>query len=260
VGGASLSANNSPLIVIDGIPLDVVNPAGVNNPLSLINPNDIASFSILKDASATAIYGARASNGIILITTKKGTLGETKYNLNVSTSINKVGDKIDVMDGPTFEKFINEYHSDYADLLGVDGVLYNTDWQDAIFRNAVSSIINFSAAGSLDEKTPYRVSVNHTSNEGLIRTNDYKRLGTTFRINPTFFNQNLKVDFNAKAFYVDKNAIDEGGVLNAAVNMDPTKPIYDDNSIFGGYFQGQTPVLVCVFPPKMCWVCLHLIS
>ena len=102
-GGASLSANNSPLIVIDGIPLDVVNPAGVNNPLSLINPNDIASFSILKDASATAIYGARASNGIILITTKKGTLGETKYNLNVSTSINKVGDKIDDNTGSNFK-------------------------------------------------------------------------------------------------------------------------------------------------------------
>ena len=237
-GGASLSANNSPLIVIDGIPLDVVTPAGVGNPLSLINPNDIASFSVLKDASATAIYGARASNGVILITTKKGTLGETKYNLSMSASFSEVGEKIDMMDGPTFERFINEYHPTHANLLGVDGTIYNTDWQDAIFRNAVSSIINFSAAGSLEEKTPYRISVNHTSNQGLIKTNDYERLSTSLRFNPTFLDGDLKADINIKGFYVDKNAIDEGGVLGAAVNMDPTKPIYNDNSIFGGYYQG----------------------
>ena len=237
-GGASLSANNSPLIVIDGIPLDVVTPAGVGNPLSLINPNDIASFSVLKDASATAIYGARASNGVILITTKKGTLGETKYNLSMSASFSEVGEKIDMMDGPTFERFINEYHPTHANLLGVDGTIYNTDWQDAIFRNAVSSIINFSAAGSLEEKTPYRISVNHTSNQGLIKTNDYERLSTSLRFNPTFLDGDLKADINIKGFYVDKNAVDEGGALGGAINMDPTKPIFDNNSLFDGYYQG----------------------
>lgn len=172
-GGASLSAENSPLIVIDGIPLDVVNPAGVGNPLSLVNPNDIASFSVLKDASATAIYGSRASNGVILITTKKGTVGEPKFNLSLSASSSNVSEKLDLMDGPTFEKFINEYHPSYAYLLGVNGKMYNTDWQDAIFRNAVSSIVNFSASGSIENNTPFRFSIGHTNNEGLIKTNDY---------------------------------------------------------------------------------------
>jgi len=236
-GGASLSASNSPLIVIDGIPLDVVTPAGVQNPLSLVNPNDIASFSILKDASATAIYGSRASNGVILITTKKGTLGETKYNLSMSSSISDVSKKLDLMDGPTFERFINEYHPSYANLLGVNGVMYNTDWQDAVFRTAYSSILNFSVAGSVEDKTPYRFSIGHTGNQGLVKTNDYERLSTTFRITPTFFDDDLKLDFNAKAFYVNKNAVDEGGALGNIVSMDPTKPIYDDSSAFGGYYQ-----------------------
>jgi iron complex outermembrane receptor protein len=237
-GGASLSAENSPLIVIDGVPLDVVTPAGVGNPLSLINPNDIASFSVLKDASATAIYGSRASNGVILITTKKGTLGKPKYNLSMSASVSEVSEKLNLMDGPTFERFINEYHPTHANLLGVNGEMYNTDWQDAVFRESFSSIVNFSVAGSLEEKTPYRFSLGHTDTEGLVKTNDYERLSTTFRINPSFFDDELKVDFNAKAFYVDKNAIDEGGVLGNIVSMDPTKPIYDDNSAFGGYYQG----------------------
>ncbi|MBL6730743.1 MAG: SusC/RagA family TonB-linked outer membrane protein [Bacteroidia bacterium] len=237
-GGASLSAENSPLIVIDGVPLDVVTPAGVGNPLSLINPNDIASFSILKDASATAIYGSRASNGVILITTKKGTLGETKYNLSMSASMSEVSDKLELMNGPTFERFINEYHPTYANLLGVNGVMYNTDWQDAVFRTSYSSIVNFSVAGSVEEETPYRFSLGHTNTEGLVNTNDYERLSTTFRINPSFFDEKLKVDFNAKAFYVNKNAIDEGGALGNIVSMDPTKPIYDENSAFGGYYQG----------------------
>jgi len=237
-GGASLSAENSPLIVIDGVPLDVVTPAGVGNPLSLVNPNDIASFSILKDASATAIYGSRASNGVILITTKKGTLGETKYNLSMSASISEVSEKLDLMNGPTFERFINEYHPSYANLLGVNGVMYNTDWQDAVFRTAYSSILNFSVAGSVEDKTPYRFSIGQTGNQGLVETNDYERLSTTFRITPSFFDDDLKVDFNAKAFYVDKNAVDEGGALGNIVSMDPTKPIYDDSSAFGGYYQG----------------------
>ena len=237
-GGASLSASNSPLIVIDGIPLDVVTPAGVGNPLSLINPNDIASFSILKDASATAIYGSRASNGVVIITTKKGNSGETKYNLSMSASFSEVGEKIDMMDGPTFERFINEYHPTYTNLLGVDGTIYNTDWQDAIFRDAISSIVNFSASGSLNNETPYRVSLGHTSNQGLIKTNDYERLSTSLRFNPSFFDGDLKADLNIKGFYVDKNAVDEGGAISGAIFMDPTKPIYDDSSAFGGFYQG----------------------
>ena len=236
-GGASLSAENSPLIVIDGIPLDVVTPAGVQNPLSLVNPNDIDSFSILKDASATAIYGSRASNGVILISTKKGSLGETKYNLSVQTSISEISKKIDMMDGPTFERFINEYHDDYVDELGYNGVIYNTDWQDAILRSPVNTNVNFSASGNAGE-TPYRVSLGHTTNNGLLKTNDYERLSTAMRFNPTFLDGNLKVDINLNGVYIDKNAIDESGALGGAINMDPTKPIYEEGSAFGGYFQG----------------------
>lgn len=161
-GGASLNANNSPLIIIDGVPLGDLNPAGVSNPFSLINPNDVESFSILKDASATAIYGVRASNGIIIITTKKGTVGAPQYNYSSSISIGKVDRKLEVMNGTDYTRFIQEYHPDYTNLLGIDDpataavdnpatpeiegrILSNTDWQEAVFRTAISTDHNFSA-------------------------------------------------------------------------------------------------------------------
>ena len=239
-GGASLSANNNPLIVIDGVPIDNVNPAGVNNPLSLVNPNDVDSFSILKDASATAIYGSRASNGVIIITTKKGTSGKPKFNLSVTSTVSEVGKTVDVMDGPTFEKFINEYHPSYSDLLGVNGTIYNTDWQDAVFRTAVSQDISFSARANLFEKLPTRFSLGYNNAEGLVNTNDYKRYTASLKLTPKFFDDHLKVDINAKGIKTEKNAVDESGVLGGVISMDPTKPIYDDSSIFGGYYQNTT--------------------
>ena len=244
-GGASLSASNNPLIVIDGVPIDIVNPAGVNNPFSLINPNDVESFSILKDASATAIYGSRASNGVIIITTKKGTTGAPKFNLAVNTTISNVGKTIDVMDGPTYERFINEYHPTEVNLLGVPTsnggmTMYNTDWQDAIFRAAVSHDVNFSARANLFEKIPARLSLGYNSTEGLVRTNDYERYTASVKFTPTLFDDHLKIDINAKGIMTEKNAVDEEGVLGGIVSMDPTKPIYDDASIFGGYYQNLT--------------------
>lgn len=239
-GGASLSANNNPLIVIDGVPIDNVNPAGVNNPLSLVNPNDVDSFSILKDASATAIYGSRASNGVIIITTKKGTSGKPQYNLSINTSISEVGDTINVMDGPTFQSFINEYHPTYTNLLGVNGTMHNTDWQDAIFRTAVSHDINFSARANLFEKLPARLSLGYNNTEGIVKTNDYERYTASFKLTPTFFENHLKIDVNAKGIKTEKNAVDEGGALGGVISMDPTKPIYDDASLFGGYYQNTT--------------------
>src|SRR5690606_3330159 len=118
--GSSLTANNNPLIVIDGIPVDNTNPAGVSNPLTLVNPTDVESFSILKDASATAIYGSRASNGVIIITTKKGLAGGFKFNFSTNTTVSKVGRKIDLMDGADFTRFVQQYHPEYTDFLGVD--------------------------------------------------------------------------------------------------------------------------------------------
>ena len=241
-GGASLNANNNPLIVIDGIPLDIVSPAGVSNPFTLINPNDIASFSVLKDASATSIYGSRASNGVILISTKKGQSGEPKYSLTTTQSISVVPASIDVMDGPQFADFIATYHPTHVDKLGAtiggQTTSYNTDWQDAIFRQGFSSTVNLSATGG-NINLPWRVSLGHTYSEGLLKNNDYERLSSSFRLSPVFLDGNLSVDFNTKLFSVTKNSVDEGGALGNAISMDPTKPIYDyspDNR-FAPYYQ-----------------------
>jgi TonB-linked SusC/RagA family outer membrane protein len=241
-GGASLNANNNPLIVIDGIPLDIVSPAGVSNPFTLINPNDIASFSVLKDASATSIYGSRASNGVILISTKKGQSGKPKYSLTTTQSISVVPESIDVMDGSQFADFIATYHPTHVDKLGAtiggQTTSYNTDWQDAIFRQGFSSTVNLSATGG-NINLPWRVSLGHTYSEGLLKNNDYERLSSSFRLSPVFLDGNLSVDFNTKLFSVTKNSVDEGGALGNAISMDPTKPIYDyspDNR-FAPYYQ-----------------------
>ncbi|MDF0715939.1 TonB-dependent receptor [Muricauda sp. 334s03] len=258
-GGSSLTANNNPLIVIDGIPVDNTNPAGVSNPLTLINPNDVESFSILKDASATAIYGSRASNGVIIITTKKGLTGGFKFNFSSNTTVSKVGKKIDMMDGDAFARFIQEYHPTETDLLGVDDpstdaeddlsteaiegrILYDTDWQDAIYRTAISFDHNFSARGSIFKSVPIRMSLGYTDSQGLVKTSDYERVTSSVKLTPRFLDDHLKVDINAKGIMSKKNAIDEGGALGGAVNMDPTKPIYDNSAgnLFGGYYQNLT--------------------
>ena len=241
-GGASLNANNNPLIVIDGVPLDNVSPAGVSNPFTLINPNDIASFSVLKDASATSIYGSRASNGVILISTKKGRIGEPKYSLRTTQSLSVIPESIDVMDGPQFANFIATYHPTHVDKLGAtiggQTTSYNTDWQDAIFRQGFSSTVNLSVTGG-EISMPWRVSIGHTYSEGLLKNNDYERLSSSFRLSPVFLDGNLNVDINTKLFTVTKNSVDEGGALGNAISMDPTKPIYDESADnrFAPYYQ-----------------------
>lgn len=258
-GGSSLSANNNPLIIIDGVPIDNVNPAGVNNPLSLVNPNDVESFTILKDASATAIYGSRASNGVIIITTKKGTSGAPKFNYSSYVAIGKANDLVNMMDSSSFVRFIQEYHPDYTNYLGVDDPttdavddpntaaiegrrIYDTNWQKEILRTSISTDHNFSASANLFGKVPFRGSVGYTKNEGVVKTNDYERYTTTLKFSPTFFDDHLKVDVNAKGFWIDKNTVDEGGAIGGSLNMDPTKPIYADSDInnFGGYYQNTT--------------------
>ena len=255
-GGSSLSANNSPLIVIDGIPVDNTNPAGVGNPLSLINPNDIESFSVLKDASATAIYGSRASNGVIIIATKKGTSGEVKFNFTSDVSVSNVASTIDVMDSDQYVNFISTYHPSFTNLLGVDDpnttvtdnpltaaiegrIIGDTNWQDEIFRTAISTNTNFSARANLGGKIPFRGSIGYTNTGGVVKTNDYERVTLSLKLTPAFLDDHLKVSLNAKGLFSDKNAIDEGGALGGAINMDPTKPVLDtsaDNR-FGGFYQ-----------------------
>jgi iron complex outermembrane receptor protein len=252
-GGSSFSANNNPLIVIDGVPLDTNNPAGVANPLNLINPNDIESFSILKDASATAIYGNRGSNGVIIIKTKRGG-GKLRVSLNTNVSVGSVTRYVDVMNADQFKSFINQNYPDYNYLLGVggsasnptqSGTIYDTDWQKAIYRTSVSSDNNLSVSGSLFNKVPTRLSLGYNRTEGVIKTSDYERFSAGLNITPSFFDNHLKIDFSLKGLFSKLNAIDDGGAIGGAVNMNPTLPIYlSQTSLtggaynrFGGYYQ-----------------------
>ncbi|HEX8270049.1 MAG TPA: SusC/RagA family TonB-linked outer membrane protein [Flavobacterium sp.] len=259
-GGASLNANNAPLIVIDGVPIDNTNPAGVANPFSLINPNDIESITILKDASASAIYGSRASNGVIIIVSKRGSSGKAQFNYSSYVSAGNVDKKIDMMNGNEFVDFIQQYHPTYTNFLGIDDpgtidtddlstdeiegrIISNTDWQDAIYRTAITTDHNFSARANLYKKIPFRASVGYTRAEGLVKTNDYERFSYSLKMTPTMLDNHLRIDLNAKGIVTDKNNVDEAGAIGGAVRMDPTKPIYDNSpgNRFGGYYQNLTP-------------------
>ncbi|MDR2235179.1 MAG: SusC/RagA family TonB-linked outer membrane protein [Chryseobacterium sp.] len=253
-GGSSLSASNNPLIVIDGIPLDGTNPAGIQNPLALVNPNDIESFSILKDASATAIYGARASNGVILIKTKSGG-GRLKMNFSTNVSVGQVTKYIDVMDSGQYVDFIKTYFPNDVWKLGVGGnpsnpttmgKVYDTNWQDVVYRNSVSTDNNFSASGNLFKVLPIRVSLGYNRTEGVVKNDDLERYSATLRLTPTFFDKHLKVDINAKGYRVDKKTVDAGGVIGAALSRNPTLPVYSRDvwgqggpNYFGGYYQNN---------------------
>ena len=254
-GGSSLNADSSPLIVIDGVPIGSQNPAVVSNPLSLVNPNDVESFTILKDASATAIYGSRASNGVIIITTKKGTSGGTQYNFSTNTTFSKAGSGLNMMGSDDYVRFIEQYHQDLVGSLGVDvgsvstseaaqviqtsagpREIYNTDWRDEILRTSVTTNAVFSVRTNINDKTPFRASLGVNKAEGIVETDDYERITASFKVSPSFFEDNLKLDTNAKFTLVDKNSTDSGGALRGALVFDPTKPVYNDNTSFGGYY------------------------
>ncbi len=253
-GGSSLNGSNKPLIVIDGVPISSDNPAGVNNPFGLINPNDVESFSILKDASATAIYGVRASNGVIIITTKSGTKSATpKYNYSSYVAVGEVSKKIDVMDGNQYAAFIQQYFPDRVKDLGISNgvtyadddptpainrrVLYNTDWQDQIYQTSISQDHNLSVRSNLYGKIPFRASIGYNNSQGVVKTSDYERYSYSLKMTPTLWDDHLKIDVNAKGAYSIKNAIDEGGAIGGAISMDPTKPVYSSDPFFGGYYQ-----------------------
>ncbi len=258
-GGSSLNAQNNPLIVIDGVPIGNDNPAGVSNPLTLVNPNDIESFSILKDASATAIYGSRASNGVIIITTKKGTSGGVQYNFSTDYSISTLGDGLDMMNANEFTRFIQEFHPTRVGQLGVptgsvetgESIsqtlngrdIYNTDWRDAITRTATTSNTNFSARANLFDKVPFRGSMGYTYAEGVVKNDDYERLTMSVKLTPRFLDDNLKIDLNAKSIFAFKNAVNAGGAIGEALSFDPTKPVFDNSpsNKFDGYYLTLNP-------------------
>ncbi|WP_082892902.1 MULTISPECIES: TonB-dependent receptor [Emticicia] len=231
-GGSSLSASNDPLIVIDGIPLDNSNVSGAANPLSFINPNDIESFNILKDASAAAIYGSRAANGVIIITTKKGSKKD-KLNVAFSTLFSSATrvNNVDVLTADEFRTAVKTYGTaTQQKLLGNA----NTNWQDQIFRTALSSDNNLSVTGNL-KTMPYRVSVGYTKQNGILKTSSMDRTSTSVGLTPTFFKSHLKLDINFKYSSTKSNFADEGAI-GSAIGFDPTQNVYAENK-FGGYFQ-----------------------
>lgn len=241
-GGSSLTAENDPLIVIDGLAMDNKGVKGLANPLSMVNPNDIESFTVLKDASATAIYGSRASNGVIIITTKKGQAGARptiSYDGNVSVST--VKSTVDVMDGDQFRSFIK-------DIWGEDSEAYsklgnaNTNWQKEIFRPAVSTDHNLTISGGL-KNMPYRVSFGYTNQNGIVKTSKFERYTASVSLAPSFFEDHLKVNANLKGM-IAKNRYADGGAVGSAVSFDPTQSVRSDDPYhqyyFDGYFQWNT--------------------
>ncbi|MDR6403363.1 MULTISPECIES: SusC/RagA family TonB-linked outer membrane protein [Chryseobacterium] len=231
-GTASLNGNNSPLIVIDGVPQDFVGVNGVSDPLSLINPNDIETFDILKDASATAIYGNRATNGVILITTKKGTTGRFRVNFSTVASISSKMGNVDVLNADEFRSFVNTYASDaYKAKLGNS----NTNWQDLIYQDAWGTDNNVAFSGGI-KGLPYRLSVGYNEQNGIVRTNSFRRTSVGLNLNPKFFDNHLSVNISTKGTFTDNRFVD-GGIIKSATYFDPTQPIYSGNSDYGGYYE-----------------------
>lgn len=262
-GGSSLNASNDPLIVIDGLAMDNYGMQGMSNPLNLVNPADIESFTVLKDASATAIYGSRASNGVIIITTKKGRKGQKPtitYNGNVSVSA--VTGKLNVLSGSEYVDYIKGRtglsgddwtNSDYYNTLGYtdangNHVIGNTDWQDQIYRTAVSTDHNITVSGAIGNNKdvlPYRISFGYTNQQGIVKTSDFERYTASVSLNPTLFDEHLTINYNARAMW-SKTSYAQTGAIGASLAMDPTKPVTIDNDFynnnFGGYFQYSTSV------------------
>jgi iron complex outermembrane receptor protein len=231
-GGSSLSANNSPLIVVDGVPLDQRGVQGVRNQLNAINPNEIQDFVVLKDASATAIYGSRASNGVILITTKKGKKNsDLKFEYDLKASVGEVVETVDVLNAEQFRNLIETTPGTDVGLLG-DA---STDWQDEIYQTSVGAIHNLTVSQGL-ENFYYRVNFNHTSQTGVLRTDAYERNALNTAFNYDLLDNDLKLTLTAKGS-IDQNDFADEGAIGAAVNFDPTKPVYDENSRYGGFYE-----------------------
>ncbi|MDV7188557.1 SusC/RagA family TonB-linked outer membrane protein [Lutibacter sp. TH_r2] len=234
-GGASLGASNDPLIVIDGLPISNSTAGGSRSILASLNPNDIESFSVLKDASSTAIYGSRASNGVIIITTKKGKQSfQAEYNVKVGYQT--LANKIDVFSADEFRDIITSRIDGGQTGISVDQLgTANTDWQDEIYQENITIDQNVSVNGMLYNKVPTRLSIGHTKQPGLRKTSKFERVSSSLAMNPKFFDDHLKVNLNANLNFEYNRFAD--GVEGAALTMDPTQPIYDSSSPFGGFFE-----------------------
>ncbi len=231
-GGASLTASNAPLIVIDNVPIDNNGISGAANPLSLVNPNDIESFNILKDASATAIYGNRASNGVIIITTKKGKSGKLKVSFSTVNSLYTVANRMQVLSADQFRTMISaKGNSSQVSLLGTA----KTDWQDEVYQNAFGTDNNISLTGGIS-KLPYRFSLGYLSQSGILTTGKLSRFSGFLNLSPSLLNNHLKIDFNLRGSTTDTRFANEGAIGSAAA-FDPTQPVKNNTGRFGGYFE-----------------------
>lgn len=231
-GGASLNASNDPLIVLDGVPLEQGGISGnSSNFLSMINPSDIESMTVLKDASSTAIYGSRASNGVIIITTKKGQQGAVKVNFNTTNSLQTRAQMVDMLSRDEFVNVINQFGTDnQKSLLGTA----NTDWNDEVYRTAFGTDNNLSVSGSIDKWLPFRVSVGYCNQSGLVRKDNVERWTGNVVLTPSFFQDHLKLTINAKGT-LNNNSFNNGGAVWAAATFNPTIPVYSGNDKYGGY-------------------------
>ena len=231
-GGTSINASNDPLIVVDGVPLDNGGIAGAANPLSLINPNDIASFVVLKDASATAIYGSRAANGVILITTKRGSASnDVKVVLDSKTSVSTIAKYFDVLSADSLRNLVNANGTTAQKALLGDS---STDWQKQVFRSAIVTDNNVSITGGI-KNFPYRLSVGNRMDNGILKRDQFARTSVSLNMNPSLLDKTLQIEANMKyvqtaSFFANR------GALGAAF-FDPTQPIYSGSEAYGGYFE-----------------------
>lgn len=235
--GASLNASNDPLIVVDGVPLSNSDIPGSPNPLSLINPNDIETFTVLKDANATAIYGSRASNGVILITTKKGASGKPIINFNTQNSLSTIDRKVNVLSADQLRTYVEEYGRRDSSGRNVSLDLLSdqhTDWQDEIFRTAFTTDNNLSISGAY-KSLPYRLAIGYLDQQGILKRDHMRRTSAAITLNPKFFDEHLKVDLNLKGSLQQSMFANEGAMFTA-IQFDPTKPIHAE-SPFGNYFE-----------------------
>jgi TonB-dependent starch-binding outer membrane protein SusC len=232
-GGASISASNDPLIVIDGVPVDG-GVSGSSNPLNMINPNDIENFTILKDPSAAAIYGSRASNGVILITTKKGSRGKVKYNFSSQFFAQTNPGNVDVLSADQIRDIVGRKGVGQTDMAKLGTA--NTNWQDEIYKTALGQDVNLSASGALlDGKLPFRISGGFLNQDGMLKTGNFKRQTLGFNLSPKFFKDKLKVDFNVKGSRTTNRFANEGAI-GGATTFDPTQPVRVNSPRFGGFF------------------------
>ncbi|MFH6992148.1 SusC/RagA family TonB-linked outer membrane protein [Flavobacterium sp. FlaQc-48] len=237
-GGSSLSASNDPLIILDGLPLSNAVPSGATSILSTIDPNDIESFTVLKDASAAAIYGSRAANGVIVITTKKGTKGGVKVNFSSQVGVNTVANTVDVLSADQFRNLVNTKGSAAQQALMGKA---STNWQDEIFHTALTTNNNISVSGALFDKLPVRLSVGNVNNPGILRNTSFERTTTSISLNPVLFDNHLKIDISGNLAFGKNQFQDEDGVIGSAISFDPTQSVYQSGSRYGGYFEWLEP-------------------